>query len=31
MSIVIVSGTVRPGDAIVVHLPDGPFLPLYPV
>jgi MOSC domain-containing protein YiiM len=31
MAIVISSGTIRPGDCIVVHLPDGPTLPLYPV
>ena len=31
MSIVISSGIVRPGDEIVVHLPEGPSLPLFPV
>ena len=31
MGIVIASGIVRPGDAITVHLPDGPPQPLYPV
>jgi MOSC domain-containing protein YiiM len=31
MGIVIVGGIVRAGDAITVHLPDGPLLPLYPV
>ena len=31
MSIVVASGIVRPGDGIIVHLPDGPPLPLYPV
>ena len=31
MGIVIAGGIVRPGDAISVHLPDGPPQPLYPV
>ena len=31
MGIVVVGGIVRPGDAIAVHLPDGPPLQLYPV
>lgn len=31
MGIVVAGGIVRPGDAITVHLPDGPPQPLYPV
>jgi MOSC domain-containing protein YiiM len=31
MSIVIAAGVVRPGDAIEVHLPDGPHRRLQPV
>jgi MOSC domain-containing protein YiiM len=31
MGIVITSGDVKPGDAIIVHLPDRPHVPLKPV
>jgi MOSC domain-containing protein YiiM len=31
MAIALTSGTVRPGDAIVMELPAGPHLPLGPV
>jgi MOSC domain-containing protein YiiM len=31
MSVVLVGGTVRPGDPIVVELPGGPHVPLAPV
>lgn len=31
MSVVLVSGLVRPSDAIAVELPDGPHAPLAPV
>ena len=31
MGVVLVGGEVRPGDAVVVRLPDGPHRPLEPV
>lgn len=31
MAVVLVGGVVRPGDGIVIKLPDGPPLRLYPV
>lgn len=31
MAVVVASGPVRPGDAVVVTTPDGPALPLSPV